>query len=634
MTTGYPFIDRPWLKYYDKEAVHLKPPTGTITDFLYSCIDGYGSFTALTYFGKEISYRQLKRNIETARRALYDIGVRQGDRVLLLMPNIPETAYSFYALASLGAISDFIDPRPGSLDPSVNKDRLVSIIEDEKPRYIIVLEQLCPILLKPVESDLWGLGIQGVAIVSVSDSMGLLPRMIYKIKGGKVRKTDLLNGDANVIARHLKELLCKTNESASYHPEISSEDTVAIVHTSGTSGKPKPIPLTHKNLNSYVLQTMHANMNISPGDKVLHLLPYFAAFGLVGVVHAGFCHINNLVEIPEFVPDSIPSMLITHKPQIVIGVPSWFMALPQSSQLSNANMNFFKMITYGGDSMSVKDESRVNEFLLAHGCQHTLTKGHGLSEVCGCSTYAINGYNTPESCGIPLPMTTYAIVDPETKELMPFKDGKAEGEIAISSPSVTPGFIDGVYVADIREIEGEKYLLTGDLASIDKNGIVSFLQRNDRTFARFDGFKVRPAVIERCVEDFCVFEKCVAFPYVLESHFGHSIAAALFVPGAYTAGVDEKIKTVKSLLNHLVSIGLSSREIPTRFYFREKAPVAKSGKLDYGAIKELAHQNDYVLVEIEETNLHATAFRVSWTKDVRPGVAVKSEVSTEEAACE
>lgn len=623
MKKGYPSIDKPWLKYYDRKAAHLQPPTNTINDFLYSCIDGYDDYTTMTYFGRKTSYSQLKQRIETTKTALHSIGIRQGHRVLLLLPNIPETAYFFYALAGLGAVADFIDPRSDSPDPSMNAKRFASLVEEEGPRYIVALEQCYEATVKPAENELIDFGVQAVIIVSAADSMSPLTRLAYKVKSARSQKANPMLNDMNIPIYHWKQLSSKVTEEASYCPDISHEDIVAIVHTSGTSGKPKPIPLTHRNLNSYVLQTMYANMNIAPGDKVLHLLPYFAAFGLVGVAHAGFCHANNLLEIPEFTPNSIPRMLARYKPQIVIGVPAWFTTLPRDRRLANTNLAFLKMITYGGDSMSAKDESEINEFLSARGCLYSLTKGHGLSEACGCASYATNEYNQLGSCGIPLPMTNYAIVDSETKKPIPFDNGRVEGEIAISSPSITPGFVDGVSVADFREINGERYLLTGDLACMDEDGTISFIQRNDRTFARFDGFKVRPSAIERAAESFNGIEKCVVLPYSMENSVGNAIAASLLAPDIPTVKTDLKIEYLNGLLGHLASMGLSSRELPTRFYFLEEIPMTKSGKLNYKAIEESNRWNDYALVRIEETNLIISGFTISWVTNTKPKITSK-----------
>mgnify|MGYP003295343894 CR=1 FL=1 len=155
---------------------------------------------------------------------------------------------------------------------------------------------------------------------------------------------------------------------------------------------------------------------MEPNDKALHILPYFAAFGLVGVVHGGLCHNNNLIQIPEFSPANLGRLILKHKPETIIGPPTWFLNLVKDPVLKGADLSFVKMITYGGDSMEPEDEIRVNEFLKSHNCKAKLTKGHGMSETCGCASYATGDYNILGSMGIPMPNSIYTIVNPETKE--------------------------------------------------------------------------------------------------------------------------------------------------------------------------------------------------------------------------
>lgn len=109
--TGYPSIDKPWLKYYSEEAIIAKLPTCTIYDYLYENNRDYQSRTALNYFGQKISYGVLFENIEKTARALRKNGVGRGSIVTILMLTLPETVYLFYALGKIGAIGNMVDPR-------------------------------------------------------------------------------------------------------------------------------------------------------------------------------------------------------------------------------------------------------------------------------------------------------------------------------------------------------------------------------------------------------------------------------------------------------------------------------------------------------------------------------------------
>ena len=112
-------------------------------------------------------------------------------------------------------------------------------------------------------------------------------------------------------------------------------------------------------------------------------------------------------------------MILKNKIQHFVGTPSWFVSIANDPALKKADLSFLKMMTYGGDSLDVKQERQMNLFLNQHGAP-ALTKGHGMSETCGCAAYAVGEYNRLDSFGIPLPNTIYAVVNPETKEIIPF----------------------------------------------------------------------------------------------------------------------------------------------------------------------------------------------------------------------
>ena len=275
---------------------------------------------------------------------------------------------------------------------------------------------------------------------------------------------------------------------AKYRPDR----LVLIVHTSGTtSSQPKPIPLTDDNLNSYVHQSFGVDLICDEMDKVLHLLPYFAAYGVTNVVHSGLCRGANLVQIPEFATENFGKLILKYEPQIVIGVPTWFLSLLDDDKLKGKNLSFIKTLIYGGDSMEIADEKRINDFLHEHKCKIVLEKGHGMSETSGAASYATGEYNDLGSLGIPFPHTVYALINPDTREMVKFKEEQEyiEGELIISSKAVTLGVLDGKDIVPHVQYDGDDYICTGDLAQMDRNGKMRFLSRKDRGFTRFDGFK-------------------------------------------------------------------------------------------------------------------------------------------------
>lgn len=566
--TGYPSIDKPWLKYYDKEFLAQPIPKMNIYTYLRTMTQDYGHLTALSYFGKEISYAELWGHIDEAAKVLTSIGVKSGDRVMYLMPNIPETAYFLYGGARIGAVADYIDPRPDSVDFTVSARKVLAMFKEEKAKFLVSLDQCYLAMLKPIEKELKELGVEQIVLVSASDSMDGKTKLNY------LHETLSFNGFSSLLkslakTKRINKLVDDARNSAllrlSNYTDIVKEanyislpgvpytkDQLAvIVHTSGTSSaKPKPIPLTHDNFNFYAHQTIGANMPMAIGDRALHMLPFFAAFGIVDVVHAGFCHANNLIMIPEFATSNFGKSIRKYKPQTIIGAPSWFLALSEDAALQDADLSFLTMATYGGDSMDVDDENRINHFLKQRNSRCVLTKGHGMSETCGCASYATGDYNIPASVGAPMPLTTYAVVDPETKELLKFdaRQDCLEGELIISSGAVTSGILDGNIIVPHRDYNGESYIFTRDIARMDRNGVMTFLSRSDRSITRFDGYKIKPYEVENIIKGYPDVQYCIISPAYDSEKFGNVAIADIVLQDNRIPSRDEQCTLVEQLI--------------------------------------------------------------------------------------
>ena len=622
--TGYPSIDKPWLKYYNKASLNSSFPKMTIYEYLREQTKNCGNDVAMTYFGRKITYAELSQHIDEAAQVLTLLGVKPNNRVLYLMPNIPETAYLFYGTAKIGAVSDYIDPRPDSLNFEVSAKKVLSLFTDEKIDYIISLDQCYLAMLKPVEQELKEAGVKEIIIVSASDSMDHAAKIDYLVETARFNGLNALGGamakskniskaiDSSMQTSPIPLLKYSDLTKQCHNVEITSatyiEDSLAvIVHTSGTnSPKPKPIPLTHDNLNCYVHQTYSANMPMKQGDKALQMLPYFAAYGLANVVHAGFCHGNNLIQIPEFLPQNFGKLIAKHKPQTIIGAPSWFLPLVSDPALKTKDLSHLTMITYGGDSMEPSDEERINEFLCTHNCKTKLTKGHGMSETSGCASYATGEYNRLGSVGIPMPYTTYAIVDPDTKELLRFSDGQEyiEGELIVSSKMVTIGVLDEREIVPHRDYNGDSYIFTRDIARMDRNGIMTFLSRSDRSFTRFDGYKIKPHEIENVIKSFEGVQYCVISPVYDDTKFGNVVLADIVLENPISERKDQ-ISFVERLIDKVFTNNenVSARQIPAWFRFREKLPLTANSKINYTALTEEKLEGTTVSVVVEETNI-------------------------------
>lgn len=634
--TGYPHIDKMWNKYYDRDFLNQAMPQMNILDYMKSMNNGNEEGTAITYYGNEISFNELYENIDNASKVLINLGVSCQDRIMYLLPNIPETAYLMYGTTQIGAIADYVDPRPDSINLQISANKILNLFNNEKIKYIISLDQCYLGLLKPIENELRERGLKEIILISAADSMNFRSQLEYmseilsisQLKGlskklhmmKEMKKAlELSKKGSKISVLNYSDLLKEVRYTKLIQQPYESDTLNLIVHTSGTSSPfPKPIPLTNDNLNAYAHQTFGANMDMQRGDRALHILPYFAAFGSVDVAHSGLCHGTNLLQIPEFSPNNLGNIILRYKPNIIIGPPTWFLSLTKDKKLKKADLSFLKMITYGGDSMEEQDEKEINDFFNDHNCKAAITKGHGLSETCGCASYAVGEYNKPKSIGIPMPNTIYALRNPNTKELIKFEEEQdiIEGELLISAKTITSGKLDNQVVASHVQYGALDFLVTGDFIKMDRDGVMYYLGRSDRTFTRFDGFKVRPYLIENIIKNDKRVKYCGVVSYEDNEKSGLMPIAHIVLNSEEDLSDEDKVNITKQIIinNFINNADVSTRLIPSKFKFRKNLPLTINGKFDYHSLETEGIDGNEVCVILEETNVSLGSLEVSMSK--------------------
>lgn len=629
--TGYPHLDKPWMKYYNKNLTLLEQPKKTIYQNVRDNVQPYLDKTAITYNGEEINYDDFLRNIERFAMVLTAIDISTGKRVLYLMANIPETAYTLYGTNFIGAVSDYADPRPDSIDLKTSAKKILEICKKDKIDCICALDQCYLAMVKPIEDELKDIGINQVMIISPSDSMTKkgslnyideyvrfngLRATIAKLKKMKViqEKLDDAIKTSHLKIIHYSDMINNVNSIHISPVAYSPNALTAITHSSGTSGTfPKSIPLTNEGIISYGFQLMRSNTKTHYNDSTLQILPFFSAYGL-GIANFGHSMAYNMIQVPEFNPSNLGKMIKKYKPNAIMGTPNWYLSLPTDKALRHEDLSFIQTIGYGGDTMNPEDEKAVNHFLIEHNSGDIITKGHGMSEISGGASYAIDEYNDLGGMGIPMIDTIYAVVDPETKELLKFDDDQEylQGELIVSSPAIVNSELDGNKVVEHISIDGIDFIYTGDIGKMDRNGHLFFLERKDRAFTRYDGFKVKPYQIENLIKNLNGIKDCIITPFFDESKSGNLIQANIILEQDFK--LDEDV--VKKIIDDAFTknLGASTRQIPSKFVFRNQYPLTMNGKVAY---KALSNIDDSLVfnVEFDETSISFDNLKITRNKN-------------------
>ena len=528
------------------------------------------------------------------------------------------------------------------MDIMANAQKVLEVIKYERAKYIVALDKCYLAMLKPIEKELKELGIENIVIISASDSMNLSGKIDYlkdalkynelknirnnnlsvkKLKSYEVLYARMSNmqKEEKLLKEAIESSILKVSRYSdlirecrytSYITDTDAETITYIGHTSGTSGaRPKPITASNKNGISTLQQLIKGNVSFTKGDNALHVLPYFAPFGAYDNYLLNIASCANNIDVPEFEINEFGYLIKKYHPNIIMGTPAWLAALPDYSYLTNEDLSCIHTIIYGGDSLSPQDEERVNKWLKQHGSSAEVEKGHGMSEFLGCGSYAQDEYNQLGSIGIPLPNTIYSIVDPNVEDkLVPlkFEEGKErlEGELVVSSDAVTRGILHGDIIVPRYEMDGRSYIRTRDLVQMDKNGVFYHEARKDRSFTRFDGYKIKPYEIESIIEKNDKVKYAKLVEYFDDRQRGIMPMCHLVLKNN-DISEEEKIEVIKDIVyNNIIGDStMSSRQIPAKFKIRESMPLTKNSKVDFNALKNEPLDGSEINVDVSETNL-------------------------------
>lgn len=566
---------------------------------------------ALSEDDKNITYGEMFESCDNMAKAFSALGMSRSNnsRVLVLMPNVAETASIDYALDMTGAVCDFIDPTTGS-------EKIERYITEENITDIISLDLLYAQNLKNINAKLKNdLGIRNIVLTHSAFMLSQMPRKIQTL-GGIVHFANKF--DRRVL--RLEDVLRNSRYQQIDYDQAGVDELSLITHTSGTTtGMGKPIPISDYNRNALITQHDLANLVFEPGKKILHFIPYFAAYGSVNTTHLGFCQGMELVQLPLFKPEDFGKYLLKYKPNIVLANhPAWVSVL-KDPNLNNVDLSFLEKAVSGGTPTIPGDEERINAFFSQHGSKAILTKGHGLSQLCGCGTFTLDDYNEVGSMGVPLPLTTYRLRNPETKEFIEESNFPIVGEAMVSSPNLTSGVLDGKVVVPTEIIDGVRYLPTKDIVRKNSDGSLEFIERLDRMFNRKDAYNIYPINIERLISSFPEVEDSVVVSRYDENQNGNVPVVYVKLNGGFEeldleSFVMDKVKTYFVDSKENDSYVANFRDIPETWVFVEAIPKNTMGKHAIGQIVSNGIDGTAINLHIDADNMGVKNFGIVGTE--------------------
>lgn len=575
--TGYASIDKPWQKYYSKEAITASIPELTAYQYMVSQNEDNLSTKAIMYYGKKISYKNYIDMIDETARRLYNLGVTEGEVVTVMSVANPELEVLFYALNKLGAVINLIDVRS---DYKQIKKYLMEVKSSE----VVVMDNFLPEFDKCMEDEDIDNIVENVITLSPYNSV-LFPFNVLAEK--KSRKEDsTLYSKIDEIKKKNKYMTW--NDLMSVHkyrypryPRYKKNMVAALVHTGGTTGVPKTVKLSNENFNAMAIQYKSLNANYNKGDTFLNGIVPFVAYGIVVTIHMPMCLGMTNIIAPILSPKEFTEFMIKYKPNHTITVPTYVEHFVHDRKADSMNWKCLKNLGIGGDYFPEQSEIYVNEFLKNHGSSSIAEKGYGMTENSSTAGVCLVGVNKTNSLGIPLPLNTYGIFERGTDKELKYGE---EGEICITGPTEMLGYLDNEEeegkVIKIHS-DGKKWIHSEDVGIIDEDGFLFFKGRYKRLIPH-GGFKLYPSYIEGVIMKHPDIDNCCVIS-IPDKVYGAS-------PEAHVVIKKDNVSELKKLKEELIKLcqdKLPSYSQPEDFIFEEDLPLTSVGKVDYKKVEKM-----------------------------------------------
>ena len=422
------------------------PPTD-VASFVLSEAEARGSKPALIDgpTGRELSYGDLARSVRALAAGLAARAFGPGDTLAIYMPNMPEYAIAFHGVAAAGG-------RATTVNPLYTAGELAHQLRDSGARLLVTVGP-CLEAAREAAADS---EVEDVYVVG--DAEGASP-------------FSELFGDPDQVP--------ETTIDPGTHLAV-------LPYSSGTTGLPKGVMLTHRNLVANVLQTQ-AGFAINADDTLIGCLPFFHIYGQTVIMNQGLWAGATIVTMPRFDLDQFLDLLERHTVTRAYVVPPIALALARHPAVEGRDLSALRAIMSGAAPLGAELTAQVAARI---GC--TVIQGYGLTE-----TSPVTHLNRPDgeikpgTIGPPLPATECRIVDPETGEDV---DEGERGELWIRGPQVMVGYLNNAE-ATAATLDADGWLHTGDIATRDADGFYSIVDRL-KELIKYKGFQVPPAELE------------------------------------------------------------------------------------------------------------------------------------------
>lgn len=542
--------ERPWLRSYPEgiawDAKFRPTLVGTLLD---QAVQAYGDRSCTYFMGKRLSFAEIGELSDRAAKGLRALGVGEGVKVGLLLPNTPTFVVFYYGvLKAGGTVVNF--------NPLYSDDEIEFQIRDSDTKLMVTLD--LALTFEKVEAMLRRGALAKAVVASFASLLPPLKAVGFKLlKRGKLANVRASSAKHGIISED--ELLA--NDGRFDRPGITPDAIAVLQYTGGTTGTPKGAMLTHGNLTINVGQVRAwQNRQATEDDRILGVIPLFHVFAMTTVMNLGIASGMEMILLPKFELVETLKLVSKLRPTMMPGVPTLFNAMLRHPRIAKYDLSSLEYCISGGAPLPI-EVKRGFEAIAGS----DLVEGYGLSEtspVACCNP--INAVREG-SIGLPIPATEISIRSlDDPHEEMPIGE---PGEICIAGPQVMLGYWNKPQETE-KSFVG-RHFRTGDIGYMDEDGYIFIVDRI-KDMINASGFKVYP----RRIEDALYEHEAVAEVTVIGIPNEYRGEA----PKAFVKLKDGKEATAEELLSFLRG-KLSKIELPAEIEFRDELPKTMIGKL-------------------------------------------------------
>lgn len=551
-----------WLNSYEKGVKNSIDYQDTlIPQYLEESAKTFPEKTALIFQGFTMTFKELDEMVARFSAALKGFGVKKGDSVAILLPNVIPCVVAYYATLRIGAIVVLNNP--------LYADReLEHQFNDSKSTFLITLDLLANRMVKLREKT----NIKTIVYTSIGDYLPFVKRLLFPL----VAKKKGLAADvapANDLYK-FKDVIAQNSPDYT-QTDVSIDDVAMYQYTGGTTGVSKGVMLTHKNISYQIQQAVAWFPTLNKGEEImLGALPIFHVFGMTVsmnfAIKMGWPNVLVPKPQPEPLLEAISKFKVTFAPL----VPTMYIGMLDHPDLENTDLTSITGCFSGSAPLPL---DVINNFQEKTGS--IIVEGFGLTETTPVTHInPFNGVRKQGSIGLPLPDTECKIVDLEdpAKE-MPI--GEA-GELLMRGPQVMKGYLDKPEETK-KTMTEDGFICTGDVATMDEDGYFYIVDRiKDMIIS--GGYNVYPRDIDEVLfEHPKILEACcIGIPHEKR---GEAIKAFIILK-------EGEVMTDREVIDYCKT-KLAAYKLPTVVEFKQELPKSNVGKILRKDLRKMEEKN-------------------------------------------